>query len=91
MSNFIHAEEYLEEGDVVIVNCDHQCNVLVMDDSNFSSYQRGSQFRYHGGFYKMLPARIAVPHSGNWNTVIDLAGGRANIRYNISYTKRNAA
>jgi len=85
--DFIHAREYLGEGDVVIVECDHQCNVLVMDDSNFSSYRRGGQYRYHGGFYQRLPARIAVPHSDNWNTVIDLGGGRANIRYNIGYLK----
>ena len=87
MANFIHAREFLDDGDVVIVNCDHQCNVLVMSDSDFSNYKRGGQFHYHGGFYKMLPARIAVPHSGHWNTVIDLGGGRANIRYNIGYLK----
>ena len=91
MADFIHAREYLDDGDVVIVNCDYQCKVLVMDDSNFSSYQRGGQFRYHGGHYTRLPARIAVPHSDNWNTVIDLGGGRANIRYDISYIKRSAA
>ena len=90
MADFIHAREYLEDGDVVIVDCDHQCNVMVMDDSNFSSYRSGRQFTYHGGHYKMLPARIAVPHSGNWNTVIDLGGGRANIRYNIRYLRSAA-
>ena len=90
MGNFIHAREWLDDGDVVIVNCDHQCNVLVMDDSDFSSYRSGRQYRYYGGFFRMLPARVTVPHSGNWNTVIDLGGGRANIRYNISYLKRAA-
>ncbi len=91
MSDFIHAREYLHEGDVVIVNCSHQCNVRVMDDSNFSSFQRGGQNRYYGGFYKMLPARIVVPSDGYWNTTIDLGGGSANIRYNINYLKRDAA
>jgi hypothetical protein len=84
MSDFIHSREYLERGDVVIVQCDHQCNVLVMDDSNFSSYRQRRSYRYDGGgFYKMLPARISVPHSDNWNVVIDLGGGRANIKYGI--------
>ena len=87
MANFIHGREYLEEGDVVIVNCDYQCNVLVMDDSNFSSYRSGRGFSHYGGFYQRLPARIRVPHSGHWNTVIDLGGGSANIRYNIGYLK----
>ena len=89
-ANFIHAREFLDAGDTVIVSCDHQCNVLVMDDSNFSNYRSGRQFRYHGGFYRMLPAHITVPLSNYWNTVIDLGGGRANIRYNIRYWKRAA-
>lgn len=91
MGNFIHAREYLDSGDVVVVECDHQCNVLVMDDVNFENYRRGGQFRYHGGFYKYLPARIGVPHSGHWNTVIDLGGGSAQIRYNVGYIKGRAA
>jgi hypothetical protein len=85
--SFVHAEEHLGGGDVVVVDCDHQCNVLVMDDTNFSSYRQGQRFRYHGGFYKHLPARIAIPHSGHWHTVIDLGDRRANIRYNIGYLK----
>jgi hypothetical protein len=90
MSDFIHAREYLDANDVVIVNCDHQCNVLIMDDMNFNHYRHGDRFQYHGGFYKMLPARVVVPSSGHWNTVIDLAGGRANIRYDIGYLRRSA-
>jgi hypothetical protein len=91
MSDFIHAEEFLHEGDLVIVNCDHQCNVRVMDDSNFASYRSGGRHQYYGGFYKMLPARIAVPNTGNWHVTLDLGGGRANIRYDISYLKSQAA
>lgn len=85
MSDFIHAREHLDAGATVRVDCDHQCNVLVMDDANFAAYRRGGQYRYHGGFFERLPALVGVPHSGFWNTVIDLAGGRANIGYNIQY------
>lgn len=85
MSNFIHARDQLDEGTTVRVDCDHQCNVLVMDDHNFAAYRRGRAYEYFGGFYRRLPALVAVPRSGFWNTVIDLGGGRANIRYNISY------
>jgi hypothetical protein len=91
MSNLIHSREYLHQGDIVIVNCDHQCNVRVMDDSNFNSYRSGGRHNYHGGFYRMLPARIPVPNDGYWNVTIDLGGGRANIRYSINYLKREAA
>ena len=87
MSNFIHSREYLSEGDVVIVECSHQCNMRVMDDSNFGSFRSGRSHRYYGGFYPRLPARIPVPHSGNWNVTIDLGGGSANIRYNVSYLR----
>ena len=91
MSNFIHAREYLDEGDVVIVQCSHQCNVRLMDDTNYRNFQSGNRHRYYGGHYKMLPARVSVPHDGYWNVIIDLGGGRANIRYNISYIRRRAA
>lgn len=90
MSDFIHAREYLNAGDVVVVQCSHQCNVRVMSDSDFSSYRNGESHHYHGGFFRMLPARIGVPTSGYWNVTIDIGGGRANIRYNINYLKRAA-
>jgi len=91
MSDFIHSREFLKAGEIVIVDCDHQCNVRVMDDSNFQSYRRGGGHNYLGGFYQRLPVRIAVPNDGYWNTTIDLGGGRANIRYNIGYLKSHAA
>ena len=85
MSDFIHAREHLDEGVRVRVDCDHQCNIMVMDDTNFASYRRGDKFSYFGGFYKRLPGVVSVPHTGWWNTVIDLGGGRANIKYSITY------
>jgi len=83
----IHAREWLNVGNRVRVDCDYQCNVLVMDDHNYSLYQRGQSFRHLGGFFKRLPAILGIPSNGHWNTVIDLGGGRANIRYGINYIK----
>lgn len=85
MGNFIHAREHLAGGTTVRVNCDHQCNVLVMDDANFAAYRRRGRYSYRGGFAKRPPALVTVPHSGYWNTVIDLGGAAAHIRYDISY------
>ena len=85
--SFLHKREYLDGGDVVIVNCSHQCNVMLTDDDNFQRYKGGQQFQYHGGFYKRLPARIGVPRTGYWNITLDLGGGSANIRHSISVIK----
>ncbi|MFZ4998713.1 DUF1883 domain-containing protein [Enterobacter asburiae] len=74
---------FLNQGDTVVVDCSHQCNVMILTDSNFSNYKRGAGFEYHGGFYKKLPARISAPHSGEWNVVLDLGGGSANVRHSI--------
>ena len=87
---FLHKREYLEEGEVVIVNCDHQCNVRVMHDSDFHSYRAGGGHHYHGGHYKRLPARIRVPSSGFWNVTLDLGGGSAKIKYSFNFLRHNA-
>lgn len=81
--SFLHKREHLNGGDVVVVNCSHQCNVLLLDDSNFSRYQHGDGYDYFGGHYTRLPARIGVPHSGEWNIVLDLGGGSASIKHSI--------
>lgn len=84
---FLHSREYLNDGEVVIVNCSHQCNIMLMDDLNFQNYRSGRNFKYHGGFYRMLPARIAAPTTGFWNVVLDLGGGSANIKYSITVAR----
>jgi hypothetical protein len=84
---FIHSREYLNEGDTVQLDCDTQCNFMLTTDSNFSSYRRGASFRYYGGHFKYFPAHITAPRSDYWNITIDLGGGSANIRYNLSVIK----
>ncbi len=81
--NFIHSREHLNRGDIVELDCDTQCNFMLTDDSNFSSYKRGGRFTYYGGHFKMFPAQIAAPESGFWNITIDLGGASADIRYAI--------
>ena len=81
---FIHAREWLNNDQYVRVTCDTQCNVLLMDDSNFAAYQRKDSHRYYGGFFKEFPAKLLPPYAGNWNVTLDLAGGSANISYLIT-------
>ena len=89
MANFIAAREVLAKGDVVVVQCSHQCNVLVMDDANFQAYRARKKCTYFGGHFKAFPARIAVPANGHWNTVIDLGGREAAITHAISYIRQH--
>jgi hypothetical protein len=63
--------------------------VMLTTDNDFQNYRHGRQFRYHGGFFKRLPARIAVPYTGYWNITIDLGGGSANIQYSINVINNN--
>ena len=84
---FMHKREYLSEGDVVVVDCSHRCNVRVMCDSDFSSYRSGRSHRYYGGHYERLPARITVPADGYWNITLDIGGGSASIRHSIGILK----
>ncbi|HZU25919.1 MAG TPA: DUF1883 domain-containing protein [Bryobacteraceae bacterium] len=88
MADFIHAREHLQKGDIVVVESSHQCNVCLTTDAEFSKYKSGRKFRHYGGFARIFPARIVVPHAANWNITLDLGGGRANIQYSISYIKQ---
>jgi hypothetical protein len=84
---FLHQREYLHDGDIVVVDCSHRCNVRLMSDSDFQSYRRGGRHHYFGGHYERLPARIAVPSNGYWNITLDLGGGSASIRHSINILK----
>ncbi|HGM5417676.1 TPA: DUF1883 domain-containing protein [Serratia liquefaciens] len=83
--HFLHKRLHLNAGDIVEVGCDHQCNVLMLTDSNFNNYKNGRGFQHHGGggFFERLPARLVSPHAGYWTITIDLGGGSANIRHSI--------
>lgn len=87
MNQFIHGREHLGEGDMINVDCDTQCNVMLLSDSEFSRYKDNGAFEYYGGHFKLFPAQLAPPHPGFWNVVIDLGSGSAHIRYSISVIK----
>jgi hypothetical protein len=71
---FLQQREYLNEGDVVLVDCSHRFNVRPMSDSDFQSDRSGGRHHYFGGHYERLPARIPVPSNGYWNITLDLGG-----------------
>jgi Domain of unknown function (DUF1883) len=85
---FVHRREHLNGGDVVIVNCSHQANVMIMTDANFRRYQSGERADGYGGRYRRFPAQIAAPSTGYWNITIDLGGSDAQFRYRINVLRR---
>lgn len=60
-------------------------NVRLMDDSNFNSYRNGRQHRNLGGLMQRSPARLQIPHSGQWHVAVDFQGlrGQANVSVNV--------
>lgn len=41
---FFHTREHLNQGDIVEVNCSHQCNIILTTDSNFANCRSGRKF-----------------------------------------------
>ena len=78
--DFIHYEINAGPSDTVEVTVDKQANVLLLDESNFQRYRQRRSYRYHGGRALRSPVRLQPPHSGSWHVVIDLGGGRGQIR-----------
>lgn len=81
---FIHQRRHLNKGEVVQLDCDTQCNFMLLTDGDYDAYQKVRRFSYCGGTFKHFPARIPVPESGHWNIIIDLAGAKGEILYNIT-------
>lgn len=81
---YIHTRRYLNWGEIVQLDCDTQCNFMLLTDDNFAAYQLVRQFVYHGGTFKTFPARISVPSSGYWNLIIDLNGASNEPHYTIT-------
>ena len=81
---FIHQRRTLNKGDIVQLDCDAQCNFMLLSDADYAAYQQVRRFAYCGGTFKHFPARITVPETGDWHIIIDLAGAKGEIEYNIT-------
>jgi len=50
-------------------------NVVLLDEANWWSYQRGLPYHHHGGgFFNATTARIRPPAFANWHLIVDLGG-----------------
>jgi hypothetical protein len=45
--DFIHSREYYSANDIIVLNCDTQCNFMIMTDADFSYYQSGGSHHYY--------------------------------------------
>lgn len=53
-----------------------ESDVLLMTPSDASAYLRGQRVHYRGGHYTSSPARISIPHAGDWRVLVVPRGGR---------------
>lgn len=77
---YLHSRVSVPPGARIVVELEGtEANVMAMDDRAFAAYQRGRQFAYMGGHFRASPAILSVPE-GDWNVVVDLGGGRGQVR-----------
>jgi len=84
----LHSACHLNKGDVVVVTLDRQANVMLLDDSNYSSYKTGRNFHFYGGHAEVSPINITAPSTGHWHVAIDLGGGSGTIHPSIHIIKQ---
>lgn len=88
--NFLHTDFDGGPNDVVLVTLDHQANVMLLDETAFSSYRSGGRFTYYGGWATKSPVRLRPPSSGHWHVVVDLGGRSGQVRAGIRVVKTAA-
>lgn len=75
---------YQSGGEIVTVTLDGvESDVMLMTDSNLSSFASGRQASYHGGHAKTSPVRLAVPSAGPWNVVV-VPGAGGTVRASVA-------
>ncbi len=88
--NYLHYDLDLQSGETVEVTLDKQANVRLLDDSNFTRYQRGEKHRYYGGRATKSPVRLPPPHTGHWHLVVDLGGNAGTVMASVRTLKAEA-
>ena len=76
-----HQKMSLNAGDVVSVTLDKQANVILLDDTNYSRFRSGREYKYFGGLATQSPANIVAPSTGGWNLIVNTGGSGGSVRY----------
>ena len=84
----LHKRIHLYEGDMVKVDCSHECTILLTDDINYKRFKQGTKFKHYGGggFFKKLPVTLTAPHDGQWNIILQLSDIHRNAQHHQSIT-----
>jgi hypothetical protein len=61
-----------------------ESDVLLMDSSNLSSFERGGRCTYFGGHTRSSLVRLTVPTSGTWTVVVRPSGGTVHAEVRVS-------
>jgi len=85
--NYLHYDLSLDSDDIVVVTLDKQANVRLLNDINFSNYQRGERHTYYGGRAIRSPIKIPAPSAGHWHLVVDLGGAAGTVQASVSTVK----
>ncbi|MBA3891687.1 MAG: DUF1883 domain-containing protein, partial [Gemmatimonadaceae bacterium] len=59
--NFLDHPFNARAGDIIEVSLDKQANVRLLDEHNFSRFQRGASYRGHAEHARQSPVRLRVP------------------------------
>ena len=79
-----NVRECLQSEQMFHIECDRECNVRLMDDSNFESYAAGHTFRYFGGLCREgFPTTLKPPSSGCWNVVVTPVKAGETVTHNV--------
>jgi hypothetical protein len=63
MSQFLHTREYLDSGNVAVLDCDTQCNFMLLTDSNFNNYKRGGRSDHWNVVIDLGGGSATIKHS----------------------------
>jgi hypothetical protein len=74
-------------GDVAIVDCAPECRILLMNDANFSRYERGKRFFCREEVRWPLPASLMAPVAGFWNIVLEFGAEAPAVRHSIQIVR----
>ena len=47
-----------------------ECDVIILDRTNFDRFRRRSSYNYVGGHFKRSPARLPITGKGEWYVVV---------------------